>query len=71
MQIQLTLNLGTKEFPNHPFREGDVREVPDDFGVALVARGFAVVVPSELPDEIKGVPAPPKIAGQSRRKGGA
>jgi hypothetical protein len=59
MRVRITLNLGTRDYPGHPYREGEERDVPDDLGAELTARGFAVQIASEV---IKAIPDPPAIA---------
>lgn len=68
MKIRLRTNLGSREFPDHPLKAGDVCDVPQKLGELLVARKLADEV-----KEIKAVPPPPEIMGQtaattSRRK---
>lgn len=41
MQVKLKTNLGTMQFPDMPYREGDVKDVPDAVGAMLVKKRWA------------------------------
>jgi hypothetical protein len=49
MKIEILVNLGSQEFPDHPFREGEVHEVEDKIAARLIARNLAIAV--AIPEE--------------------
>ncbi len=59
MKIRIKTNLGSAEFPEQPWKAGEVRDVTDDVGAALVARGVAVDLAAPPPAP-KPQPKPPK-----------
>lgn len=65
MQVKIKTNLGTNQFPDMPYREGDVRDVPDEVGAFLVRKRWAeevVQLKAVPPLEIKA--SPPVAAEQ-------
>jgi len=63
MKILLRVNLGSREFPDFPFMEGETHIVSKDLGELLIRRGFALEVVT-TPDQakVKGVAKAPAIA---------
>lgn len=53
MKVKLLTNLGTMEFPDTPYKDGDIHAVPKKLGEMLVKRHLAAVVEEDEP------PAPP------------
>lgn len=51
MQVKIKTNLGTNQFPEMPYRDGDLKEVSDDVGAMLVRKGWAEEVA-----QVKAVP---------------
>jgi hypothetical protein len=51
MKVKLLANLGTMEFPDTPYKDGDIHAVPKKLGDLLVKRHLAVVVEEEEPVE--------------------
>lgn len=47
MKVKLIANLGTIEFPETPFKDGETHEVNTKLGEKLVKRGLAVALPEE------------------------
>lgn len=59
MQVKIKTNLGTNQFPDMPYREGDVKDVSDSVGAMLVKRGLAdeiVQLKAVPPIEVKASP---------------
>lgn len=52
MIVKLLTNLGSMEFPGHPYREGEEHEVEQPFGERLVKRKLAMDI----------TPPPPPVA---------
>lgn len=48
MRVKATTNLGTNDYPTCPLLEGEVGEVPDSLGEAMVANGHAVDVTPQV-----------------------
>lgn len=44
MNVKMLLSLGLNDYPNHPFRHGEIHAVDDAMGSELIARHFAVRV---------------------------
>lgn len=44
MKVTLLTNLGSNDFPEHPFLEGETHEVTDEIGTRLVRGRLAVDV---------------------------
>lgn len=60
MQVKIKTNLGTNQFPDMPYREGDVKDVPAAIGELLVKRRLAeeIVELKTVPVvDLKAVPA--------------
>lgn len=53
MQVKLKTNLGTNQFPEMPYREGDLKEVADGVGALLIRKGWA--------EEVAQLKAVPKV----------
>jgi hypothetical protein len=50
MLVRVTMNLGTNEFPDSPFLEGEEHEVTETLGNVLVQRNLAVdITPATIP----------------------
>lgn len=61
MKVQLICNLGSIEFPDTPYKDGEIRDVQDKLGEKLVKRGLAVALPEEKTVEAEPEkPAPVK-----------
>lgn len=51
MQVEVLVNLGTNDYPEHPYLAGETREVSDAVGGRMVSNGHArVVVDAEQPE---------------------
>jgi hypothetical protein len=60
VQVKIKTNLGTNQFPDMPYREGDVKDVPAAIGELLVKRRLAeeIVEFKAVPVvDLKAVPA--------------
>lgn len=80
--VKLLTNLGSIEFPEHRFLEGEEHEVDDSFGERLVRRKLAVditpppaVVGEATEPELKAVPeeaqspAKPHASAKPKKQG--
>ena len=47
MKVEVLVNLGTNEFPETPFCEGETHEVDGKLGAKLVAQRLAREIPEE------------------------
>jgi len=56
MRIQVTTNLGTNEFPDSPFLDGEEHDVNERLGELLVRRNLAV----DITPPSKPIPVIPK-----------
>lgn len=53
MKVEVLVNLGTNDYPAHPYLAGEIREVSDAVGAKLVANGHArAVVCEPEPSEV-------------------
>lgn len=60
MRVKIKTNLGTNQFPDMPYRAGDVKDVPQSVGELLVKRRLAeeiVELKAIPPVDLKAVPA--------------
>lgn len=57
MLVKLKTNLGSNDFPDHPFMEGEEREVSTAVGERLIALRLAVDITPE-PKPVVAQPAP-------------
>lgn len=55
MRIKVTTNLGTNEFPDSPFLDGEEHDVNERLGELLVRRNLAVEI-TPLPKPIPVIP---------------
>jgi len=58
MRVKLLTNLGSNDFPEHRFLEGEEHEIDDSTGGKLVAKKLAVDV---TPQQIVAVAAEPEL----------
>lgn len=56
MRIKVLTNLGTNEFPDHPYKEGWEGDCETTIAVGLIGRGLATCI-----ETIKAVPPTPAI----------
>jgi len=59
MRVKILLNLGSNDFPGHPYLEGEEHEVVDRLGAKLVRCGLAVDV---TPPPVESEPEPEAVA---------
>ena len=67
MRIKLLCNLGTNDFPETPFKDGEEHEVSDQLGRSLVAQRLAkditpAAAPEAEPVVVKEEPKPEPVA---------
>ncbi len=71
MKIRIKTNLGSADFPDQPWKAGEERDVSDELGSALVARGVAVDLAAKppapkpqpkQPQHLRGVQGKPSIS---------
>jgi len=49
MKVEILTNLGSIDFPDAPFLEGQIQEVAEPLGSRLIARRVARLVPEPEP----------------------
>lgn len=47
MKVEVLVNLGTNDYPGHPYLAGEIHEVTEAVGVKLVSNGHARAIVSE------------------------
>jgi hypothetical protein len=47
MKVEVLVNLGTNDYPGHPYLAGEIHEVTDAVGAKLVSNGHARAIVSE------------------------
>ena len=62
MLVQLTTNLGSNDFPDMPYLDGETREVNEFIGAKLVRLGVAINVTPEPPAPVVVAEAPATVA---------
>lgn len=51
MRVKALLNLGTRDYPDHPLVEGEVAEVPPEIGEKMIKARHAVQLPDYLDED--------------------